>query len=66
VEPCDHGLEYEADVRPQPRLTEPCAAWRKFKTPRRKVDRGPSRRVLGPIKRQMNVRAAKTGLAIKL
>jgi hypothetical protein len=37
-----------------------------FKTPRRKVDSGPSQRVLDPIKRQMNVRAAKTGLAIKL
>jgi hypothetical protein len=22
-EPCDRGLEYKADVRPQPRLTEP-------------------------------------------
>jgi len=22
VEPCDHGVEYEADVRPQPRLTK--------------------------------------------
>jgi hypothetical protein len=27
VEPRDHGLEYEEDVRPQPRLTRPCAAW---------------------------------------
>jgi hypothetical protein len=37
-----------------------------FKTPRRKVEKGPSQRVLEPIKRQMNVRAGKTGLAIKL
>ena len=37
-----------------------------FKTPRRKVDRGPSQRVLDPINRQMNVRAGKTGLAIKV
>ena len=29
VEPRDHGLEYEEDVRPQPRLTRPCAAWRR-------------------------------------
>ena len=36
-----------------------------FKTPRRKVDRGPSQRVRDPIKRQMNVRAGKTGLAVK-
>jgi hypothetical protein len=37
-----------------------------FKTPRPKVDRGPSQLVLDPIKRQMNVRAGKTALAIKL
>jgi hypothetical protein len=27
VEPRDHGLEYEEDVYPHPRLTRPCAAW---------------------------------------
>jgi hypothetical protein len=37
-----------------------------FKTPRRKIDKGPSQRVLEPIKRQMNVCAGKTALAIKL
>jgi len=39
-----------------------------FKTPRPKVDRGPSQLilVLDPIKRQMNLRAGKTGSAIKL
>src|SRR5208337_1442097 len=29
VEPRDHGLEYEEDVCPHPRLTRPCAAWRR-------------------------------------
>src|ERR1019366_7745193 len=28
-EPCDHGLEHQTDVRPQPRLTRPCTAWRR-------------------------------------
>jgi hypothetical protein len=37
-----------------------------LKTPRRKVDRGPSQRGLDLIKRQMKVRAGETGLAIKL
>ena len=29
MEPRDHGLEYEEDVCPHPRLTRPCAAWRR-------------------------------------
>jgi transposase len=29
VEPRGHGLEYEEDVCPHPRLTRPCAAWRR-------------------------------------
>ncbi len=29
VEPCDHGLEHQTDVCPHPRLTRPCAAWRR-------------------------------------
>ena len=33
VEPRDHGLEYEADVRPQPRLTGACADWRNSRRP---------------------------------
>ena len=39
VEPRDHGLEYEEDVRPQPRLTRPCAAWRR-ESRRLPVNRG--------------------------
>ncbi len=27
--PCDHGLEHQTDVRPQPRLMRPCPAWRR-------------------------------------
>jgi len=33
VEPCDHGLEYETDVRPQPRLRRPYAVSRSPKWP---------------------------------
>ena len=39
MEPRDHGLEYEEDVRPQPRLTRPCAAWRR-ESRRLPVNRG--------------------------
>jgi hypothetical protein len=39
VEPCDHGVEYEADVRPQHRLTKPKRSQKQPKTGSRKVDR---------------------------
>jgi hypothetical protein len=39
VEPRDHGLEYEEDVCPHPRLTRPCAAWRR-ESRRLPVNRG--------------------------
>jgi len=62
VEPCDHGVEYEADVRPQPRLTKDQVRSDAAQTARRKLDRGPQQRPLGAIARPMNVRADKNAI----
>jgi hypothetical protein len=39
LEPCDHGVEYEADVRPQRRLTKLKRSQKQPKTGNRKLDR---------------------------
>ena len=38
IVPCDHGVEYEANVPPQPRLTKPRRGQTQAKTARRKVE----------------------------
>ena len=65
VEPRDHGLEYEEDVRPQPRLTRPCAAWRR-ESRRLPVNRGRSQRDLDATKRPAEADRRKIVLGVPL
>jgi hypothetical protein len=62
VEPRDHGLEYEEDVRPQPRLTRPCAAWR-GESRRLPVNRGDHNAIWTPPNLRRKLEEAKSSSA---
>jgi hypothetical protein len=57
-----HGLEYEEDVRPQPRLTRPCAAWRR-ESRRLPVNRGDHNAIWAPPNVRRKLAEAKSSSA---